>query len=382
VHALKLSIVGLVLLWFLPIAASAADLITGVNVTLAERMSVAEQNAMLIDMKAAGVRVIRSNIEDSEKGIQFALTAQTLGIRIDWIVWIGGYFPGAPTRQYRPDQFPDMWAGHPLSYADPENFRTYVSSMLSRLEAAGVTLAAFELGNEINWAAFNPDFPLPGEGRQFGLDDLHHDPEARQIAVGYIKYVKLLQVLKQVRDRSKLNRTTPILTAGMANFERPDGPLGPGKREDLVSIDATFDFLRAYGMDNLVDGYAVHVYPWSDQPGDPIADRRRNDRLAKYALAQCRPAGSPDGKPCWITEWGFFNNNTKCPIDDTDRAVLVRNMMSEFRRYADSGRLVGVFYYTWATNAWDQRLQKTDPLSVYRCGGLTESGRLAIAPPR
>ena len=33
------------------------------------------------------------------------------------------------------------------------------------LDANGITLAGVELGNEIIFAAFNPEFPLPGEGR-------------------------------------------------------------------------------------------------------------------------------------------------------------------------------------------------------------------------
>jgi hypothetical protein len=365
----------LALMLFLPVAASPADLITGMNLGSSGRLTVAQQDALLIDMKAAGVRLIRADIEPDEKGIQFAISARTLGIRIDWIVGFGGYRPGAPTRPYQPEKFPEMWEGHPLSYADPDQFRAYFSSTLARLEAAGITLAAFELGNEINWAAYNPEFPLPGEGRQFGLDDLYHEPEAKQIAVGYIQYLKLLKVLKDVRDHSERNRKTPILTAGMANFDLPDGPLG--RNEDLVSVDATFDFMRAHGLDALVDAYAVHVYPRSDRPGDQTAAAERRERLAKYGLAQCRPAKSAEGKPCWITEWGFAYGDTKCPFNDTDHVILVREMMSEFRKYHAAEQLLGVIYYTWNTDPW---AKKIDPFSAYRCGTLTESGRLAIAP--
>jgi hypothetical protein len=31
------------------------------------------------------------------------------------------------------------------------------------------------------------------------------------------------------------------------------------------------DFLRANAVDKLVDAYAVHVYPWSGNPGNPLA---------------------------------------------------------------------------------------------------------------
>lgn len=31
----------------------------------------------------------------------------------------------------------------------------------------------------------NPEFPLPGEGKIFGLKDLESDPEAEQVAKGF-----------------------------------------------------------------------------------------------------------------------------------------------------------------------------------------------------
>ena len=91
--------------------------------------------------------------------------------------------------------------------------------LLARLEGAGVTLAGFELGNEINSPMFNEDFSLPAENpsrsREFNLDDLSHDPEAQQVARGYLLYLKLLAVIKDVRSRSKLNQHAAIVSAGL-----------------------------------------------------------------------------------------------------------------------------------------------------------------------
>ena len=377
------SLVALSIALFFAGAAHASELLIGTNLGSSERLTIAQQNSLLIDMKMAGVKLIRANIGEDEKGLEFARTAHELGIQIDWIVEFGGYLRGAPTRPYQPEKFPEMWEGHPLSYVDLEQFRDYFSWMLARLEASGIKLAAFELGNEINWAAYNAEFPLPGPGVQFGLDDLYHDPEAKQIAVGYLRYLKLLKILKEVRDHSRLNRNTPILTAGLADFAQPDGPLG--RPEDVVSVNATLDFMRAHGLDTLVDAYAIHVYPSQDKPGDPSAAAARAERLAKYALAECRPPNSPEGKPCWITEWGFAFPDTRCPANDTSHVVLVREMLSEFRKYADAGRLNGAIYYTWNTDPWvdtDPYAKKVDPFATFRCGALLESGRLAIIPPR
>jgi hypothetical protein len=189
--------------------AQAADFVVGVNVVNPMRASVADQNAIIGELKAAGVRVIRAPLTPSYKGIDFAKRVYARGIKIELQVGFQ-YAPNAPTRPYQPKEFPDMWGGHPLSSADPGLSRAYFQSFIAKLEANGIVLAGLELGNEINWTAFNPEFPLPGKGKNFGLYDLYHDPEGQRIARGFLQYLKILAVLKEVRDHSKLNQHTPL----------------------------------------------------------------------------------------------------------------------------------------------------------------------------
>jgi hypothetical protein len=72
-----------------------------------------------------------------------------------------------------------------------------------------------------------------------------------------------LAALKEVRDHSRLNRTTPIISAGLV--AAPDGgKLYNNKKEDMVSLPATLAFLRAGGLDALVDAYdSLRPYPKS-----------------------------------------------------------------------------------------------------------------------
>jgi hypothetical protein len=120
---------------------------------------------------------------------------------------------------------------------------------LAKLEEKGIVLAGIEVSNEINWAGFNADFPLPGQGRIFGPSDLTNDPEAQQIAKGLLLYVKSLEALKDVRDHLKLNQHTPIISAGLADLETPTHKL-TWIKADAVSPDATLDFLRAMARIN------------------------------------------------------------------------------------------------------------------------------------
>jgi hypothetical protein len=111
-------------------------------------------------------------------------------------------------------------------------------------------------------SALTRNFRSRGEGKVFSLAELSSDPEGRKIASGYLQYLEILAVLKQVRDASSLNRETPIISAGLS----PSGPARTdppdGLREDAVTIDATLQFLRAHGLDNYADAYGIHIYPW------------------------------------------------------------------------------------------------------------------------
>lgn len=365
----------LALLMLSPGALQAQEVVVGVNVVNPMRASVADQNAVLSQLQAAQVHVIRCGISNDEKGIDYAKRAAAKGIRIH--LGVDAEYPAnAPSRPYQPDEFPSMWGGHLLSYADPELSRAFYRKLFDALDANGIVLAGIELGNEINWAAFNPEFPLPGEGKILSLSDLSNDPEGKQIAKGFLQYLKILAVLKDVRDHSRLNRKAPIILAGMVSA--PDGEkIYNNKREDMVSLPATMAFLRANGLDSLVDGYGIHSYPWTDHPGDPVTAFRRAVRLETVDLAPCRAAGQPGGKPCWVTEWGFANGDYSCPAKDSARALLVQELRADLAKAAAEHRLAGIDYYSWNSDPWSKG---PDPDSVYRCDGLTEAGRLAVAP--
>jgi hypothetical protein len=208
-----------------------------------------------------------------------------------------------------------------------------------------VTLAGFELGNEINSPMFNSDFGMPAENpahsREFNVADLAHDPEAQQVVRRYLQYLKLLAVIKDVRSRSRLNQQAVIVSARLVFNEAPEAPRTP--RLDAVSATATLDFMRANGLDDLADVYGVHTYPSTDKPGNPATAAGRRERLQKYVLAECRPQGSRPGKPCWITEWGVPNHDASCPPNETRQLTLVDGMRTDFRTYIAERRLLGLF---------------------------------------
>jgi hypothetical protein len=92
-----------------------------------------------------------------------------------------------------------------------------------------------------------------------------------------------------------------------------------GNREDGVSIEATLQFLRANGLDNLVDGYGIHFYPWQRTA------QQTDTNLQNNVVVECRAGGSSGGKPCWITEWGVVNPSTSYPLNDGPRLPTVEH---------------------------------------------------------
>ena len=358
---------GLLLIGIPHHRALAGTLLTGVNIVSPMRANPVSRAALIAQLQAAGVRMVRCGITDDVAGIGFARALYAAGIRIDLIV-SPQYAPDAPSRPYEGQAYPGMWGGHPLSAADPARSAQEFRSLLRKLDEAGVVLAGIELGNEINGAAFNPEFSLPGEGKVFDLAELSSDPEARQIAAGYLRYLTILAVLKQARDASSLNRDTPIVSAGLS-------PVGPartdphgGKAEDAVTINATLTFLRAHGLDRYVDFYGVHIYPWQKTAS------ARAQAIAAQDVTEC---GLPGGKPCWVTEWGFDNKDLGCPVNDDARTALVAQTMQTYRNLAVSGRVTAVIYFSWDSDPWAKQIS---PGTVYRCGGLTEAGQAALTP--
>lgn len=354
------------LLQLAPLTAARAQTgAVGVNLDNPQWLGPAQREAVLERLQTAGVRLLRLPLAPPyEAAVDFVREAGTRGMRVVLVVstWDPRIYP-ADTPMRQPAGVPGMFPMPPLSRADPDRFKGFLAPYLGQIEAAGVTLAALELGNEINWAAFNGDFELPAEGRVLGLRDLDETTAGRRIAAGFRAYVGLLAALKDMRDQTRWNARTPIVSAGLADFGA-SGPL-PAFKAQAVAIGATLKYLRAHGLDPLVEFYGVHTYPDISKPANV-----RARQLAAETFSECRAI--PLGKPCWLTEWGLPVDSTTCPADDTRRETAVRETLDSLRPLVREGALAALLYYEWENDS--------DPLSIFRCGALTKSGRMVLEP--
>ncbi|HEY9755612.1 MAG TPA: hypothetical protein V6C97_10650 [Oculatellaceae cyanobacterium] len=328
--------------------ATGAECIRGVNFVHPFQFSQANQDQYLSQLQANGVHAIRIGVYESDepKVVDFVSRAQAKGIKTQLILH-GLYAKAAPQRAYRPAEFPGMWGGPPLSFMDPEQSKQYFSRLLSDLEKANLQVNGLELENEINMAGNNPDFDLPGEGRVLSLSDLYKDPEGKKIAAGFKQYLKTLAVLKEARDATKLNAKVPILPTSLVEIVK-EGPWPQPKKYDGVSVGATMSFFRRNGLDNLVDAYNLHTYPWADGPGERPASIHRERRLQEYVDATYGDTAPPNRKPLWITEWGFeYRDRTDPPAEEASHTLLVNDMITHFSKLMSNGTLRGLFYYSW-----------------------------------
>ncbi|HEY9757333.1 MAG TPA: glycosyl hydrolase [Oculatellaceae cyanobacterium] len=330
----------------------------GVNVNSFQNFDPAQQETIVEQLKQSHVRFVRTSLRPDEKNMNLAKRLQDEGIGLVLV-------PGVECREgarQRPanDKF-RMRAAMPLSATDVERSRKYYQTVFDKLDDKGVVLTAVELGNELNWADFNGDFPVPGQGKAFNFAELSSDPEAKQVAKGFLLYLKALAALKEVRDHSKLNQNTPIITCGMASAA--GGAWQKQWKIDGVTIPATYAFLRAHGLDNLVDGYGVHTYPRSVKAGDKADVERRATELDETIFpANC-------DKPFWVTEWGF-SSKANSSEEDKDRTRSVEEIRNYFHHLYKQGRLGGIFWYVW---------NEPDRSSIYRNGTMMEAGHKATA---
>jgi hypothetical protein len=352
--------------------ALAQSAIVGVNVVGTDQASDQTRDALLEQLQRYHVKTIRTSLGGhGDRYTSFVITAFQHGIGS--VVFVNPSAGGTNNTHALPA---DKSAGRPwpvpaLSDADPEEFSKWFEAELAKLEAAGVRITAFELGNELNTPRFNADFGAEkSPGRTLRLSELEnpHDPQATAVADGYRVYLKLLAAMKEVRDHSAANRNTPIIS-GMSAFM--------GAARTSVTIPDSIEFLRKNGMDKLVDAYGVHNYPTGDTR---VSGSARAAQLEQSGvLSECKQGA----KPCWLTEWGLPNKDESCPLNDAARAKAAQAERAAFQQFMQQGRLAAILYYSWSgvlPFSWqhDDTNAKNDPYTIFRCGALSECGKVAL----
>jgi hypothetical protein len=333
----------------------------GVNQVGLGWMPANERNAILSDMAANGVHLIRIPLHPPFSAVLDAIdVANHQGIKVILVVSLNIKDFYEPTVVPRSGQN-RVETSYPLSQIRPEMVRQALGNIMAAMEQRRISLYAIQVGNEINWT-FNGDMQVyssRGTGRVYReLADL---PNATAFLRGADKYIEILRIVRDLRNASQINRQAILLPAGMARI-RPDFAASIGA--DALDAGAAIGLLKARGLDLYVEGHAMHYYPsYSGSASERIEG-------LSGALKDCKAGSS--GKACWITEWGLNNTSTVCPPEDGGRASIVREMRQALDKAARGGELAAAVYFEWKGRS---------PRSIWRCDGLTEGGREALRSP-
>jgi hypothetical protein len=331
-------------------------LIVGVNQVGMGWVAPGQRAQIIEEMGRNKVRVVRMSLNPPfEASLNAVDLAAQQGMQVLLTISLNAPDYFEPTVQQRKGG--RLLDAFPLSQISPERFREAFSKVWARIEQRQIKLLAVQLGNEINWS-FNGDLATSGPGEVFRSTGGFANSPA--FLTGLDRYIQLLQVVRQLRDGSNVNRDALVVAAGLAR-------INPGfaaqMKADAVDAGLTLSLLKERGLNRYADAAAMHQYPVvTDTPAGRA-------RALESALKDCRQGGTAHA--CWLTEWGFSNNVTTCPQDDRARAALVQETRQNLRRAARAGELEAAFYFEWAGKT---------PRSIWRCGGLTEAGAAAIGP--
>ncbi|MHC5233350.1 glycoside hydrolase [Brucella sp. LJL56] len=248
-----------------------------------------------------------------------------------------------------------IWDMYRLSDISPERFQQAVADALQKIDALGVPLVAVEPGNEINWGAYNGDIAILPKEKMKTARSLSEMEELPLVEKGAEKYIELLRIARAELAKTKQSANAKVVSAGLSDI-----PFIDADRRGIDTVDpaAFTDLLKKYGLDDVADGYGIHIYPGSS------GTRAARAKHISNALSFC---GGADGKPCWITEWGFANTSKACPANDNNREQLVAKARDRFRQMMDSGQIAAAYYFDWDASTY----------GVWRCGSLTPAGKAA-----
>jgi hypothetical protein len=339
--------------------AQSLDVYRGVNETHLHWKAPEEREKIIDDMRQAGVGSVRVDLgEPFDKSIDSLDLLTRKGLSILLIVGFAEPPLVARDATRRPGRG-FIWSVAPLSQLDPEYFREKFGGLWRQIEQRRIRLAAIEAGNEINWAAFNGDLGLlPPHGQPpQGAPGSVALRDRTAYLLGLRRYVAAVAIIKQFRDASVNNRDAKIISAGLASMP---ATFAANVGAEYVDTNETLDILKADGLDAVVDGYGVHIYP-------NVVNQTMSQRARDFEdlLRPCAAGGR--GHSCWLTEWGVRQPNLACPSDESKRVPLIREALEWIAANVRQKRIAGSYYYDWD--------DKPIEFAVWRCGGLTEAGK-------
>jgi len=179
-----------------------------------------------------------------------------------------------------------QWGTYPLSKINLSKLEQRVRVYFDAVKNAGLTVDAFEIGNELDLYCNDADMPKISEFAAHGWKWFLTPAQVHAFAAGYAPFLKTYaQLIREYFPSAK------IITCGMSNPTGNSAALIRALATFTDSSGQTFDYT------SLVDGYGTHTYPPSDTT-QHMVQNAASDLAAQGALLPHNRQ-----KPIWITEW-------------------------------------------------------------------------------
>ena len=304
----------------------------------------------LDSMAANGVHMVRTAISSKDKSadhvIAFLRYAEQLSIKVVLI------FPDQNPIYYGPEavapQGSDNSGKKGLAAIELPRFSAYWQAHRTALRQAGVHVYAYELGNELNGASFNSDYPKGAGAALLNLASCDNQPGCTGVRAGWDNYIGMLKIM----------RGSGLLDGALVlggSFVRVGEGYVRQAQISFSTVQSTRAYLAAHGADKFVDAYTFHIYPVVPPNADPATGQSEIARQINAAYSECRSVAT---KPCWVTEWGFPDQAAKCEQSPKQDAYL-EDADAVFRQEASQQGGMVADYYAWDTG---------DKFAVYGCG--------------
>ena len=179
-----------------------------------------------------------------------------------------------------------QWGAFALSKIDLGKFERRIRTYFDAVKQAGLSVDAFEIGNELDLYCNDADMPKGSEFAAHKWQWFLSDEQVHKFVVGYAPFLKTFAgLIKAYFPQAK------IVTFGMSN---PSGNSAP-----LIRALAAFADSSGKSVDYtaLVDGYGTHIYPPADTTLDMVA------KATSELTSQAAILPHIHDKPLWITEW-------------------------------------------------------------------------------
>jgi len=205
------------------------------------------------------------------------------------------------------------WGTYPLSKINIPKFEQRLRDYFNALQKAGVSVDAFEVGNELDQYCNNADNPTNAEVAAHHWKFFMTPEQINTFASGYAPFLKAAAgLIREYFPKAQ------IITFGTSY------PTSAPLIQALANVTDNSGNISDYTQ--LVDGYGSHLYPTSDTTLNMV------QTVTKELIDQAAILPHNDQKPIWITEWNESGSVTWSnrkwpfgPVTATDGSDVDKN---------------------------------------------------------